>query len=606
MSSANTTPPDSGSDFKLLKDDVVEGVDEYSRSKSKKNPPNGGKGNGVEIKPTGVAKATGLMMAAVLLSRVLGVLRDAIISHYFGRGAQTDAYNAAFTVPDLLWNLLQSGALASTIVPIITEYRQKGQFKMADKVVGIVATTIFVFIGTLILVMEIFAPGLTRALNPGFDPSRVAMSVPLTRVLLPAQLFFFLGGLLMGVMYSRKQFLIPAFGPVIYNAGIIFGAVVLRLFFPPAIAIQGLVWGALAGAFIGNMLLPAIGVARLGVKIRPSIEILNPAAVKVWKMLLPIGLGVGLPSIDQVVNKYYASFFGMGDTTALMNAYRLMLLPIGVFAQSMAIAVFPTLSTQAADKDLGAMRSTLNQSLRNILFLTLPASALICVLANPIITFLLQSGQYKASDTEVTASVLCYLSFGIFAWSCSSLLTRGFYALQSSKVPAISGAVVSVIFIAMNASIVRAYLGLSWKVIFHLANAPTLTSNDHSGNGIKWIALSTSISAGIHCCALLFLLARRLRGIQSGKLIASVVKTVLATTALSITAFILNAGIEGLASTFVMPAKLQALLSLAVAGGFGLIAFCVVAKALKMPELETGIAMVSSKLGGVGKFLRRK
>lgn len=553
-----------------------------SSTSTPSDPPAGETTEGGDVKPTGVAKATGLMMAAVLLSRVLGVVRDAIISHYFGRGAQTDAYNAAFTVPDLLWNLLQSGALASTIVPIITEYRQQGNAKTADKVVSIVATTIFVFIGLLIVIMEIFAPALTRMLNPGFDVSRVAMSVPLTRVLLPAQLFFFLGGLLMGVMYSRKQFLIPAFGPVIYNAGIIFGAVVLRVFFPPAIAIQGLVWGALAGAFIGNLLLPSIGVARLGVKLKPSLEVLHPAAVKVWKMLLPIGLGVGLPSIDQVVNKYFASFFGTGDTTALMNAYRLMLLPIGVFAQSMAIAVFPTLSSQAADKDYKAMRGTLNQSLRNILFLTVPASAIICVLAVPIITFLLQSGAYKPHDTEVTASVLRYLALGIFAWSCSSLLTRGFYAIQNSKVPAISGAAVSVIFILMN-----------WAVV-------------HFNMGIIWLAISTSLSAAIHCTALLILLAMRLQGIQRAKLIISAAKTLVSTAALAMVAWSVNLVIEHLASAILLPPKIWAIVSLVLAGGLGIVAFYLVARALKMPELEVGVNMVTSRLGGVKKLLQKK
>jgi putative peptidoglycan lipid II flippase len=419
-------------------------------------------------------------------------------------------------------------------------------------------------------------------LNPGFDANRIAMSVPLTRVLLPAQLFFFLGGLLMGVMYSRKQFLIPAFGPVIYNAGIIFGAIVLRPFFPPHVAIQGLVWGALGGAFIGNLMLPFIGVSRLGVKFTPSFEVLHPAAKKVWRMLLPIGLGVGLPSIDQVVNKYFASYFGTGDTTALMNAYRLMLLPIGVFAQSMAIAVFPTLSSQAAEKDYKAMRGTLNQSLRNILFLTLPSTALIVVLANPIITFLLQSGKYTGSDSAVTASVLCYLALGIFAWSCSSLLTRGFYALQSSKVPAISGAVVSVIFILMNWLVVRYRLGISW------------------------IAISTSVSAAIHCFALLFLLSRRLKGIQRGRLIASVAKTFVATIALSVVAYILNRAVIALSTVVWMPPKVEAILSLTVAGGLGLLAFYGVARALKMPELETGVKMVASKLGGVKKLLGRR
>lgn len=413
-------------------------------------PPPGGK------KPLGIAGATGLMMATVLLSRILGVVRDAIISSHFGRTPQTDAYNAAFTVPDLLFYLLQSGALSSTVVPILTEFRQQGKDKAADKTVSVVASVIFVFIGLLICLMWINARALTIWLNPGFvtDEStlhRIALAVPLTRVLLPAQMFFFLGGLMMGVLYSRKQFFVPAMGPVIYNAGIIFGGVALSHW----LGIRGLVWGAIGGAFLGNFLLPFLSVLKLGVRLRPSFDVMHPAAMKVWRLLLPIGLGVSLPNIDQMVNKAFASYLGPGDTTAIMNAYRLMLLPIGVFAQAMALAAFPTLSGQAAENNLSAMRRTMNQSLRNILFLTVPASALMFLLAEPIITFLLQSGKYTHADTLVTASALRSLSLGIFAWSCQSLLTRGFYALQNSKVPVISGAIVSVLFIGMNFYVVR-------------------------------------------------------------------------------------------------------------------------------------------------------
>jgi len=417
-------------------------------------PPGGGK------KPLGIAGATALMMVMVLLSRILGVLRDAIIAKYFGRSPLTDAYQAAFTVPDLLFYLLQSGALSSTVVPILTEYRQQGKGKSADKLVSIVASVIFVFIGLLICLMWINARALTIALNLGFDEHTVDLSVPLTRVLLPAQMFFFLGGLMMGVLYSRKQFLIPALGPVIYNAGIIFGGVVLRHW----LGIHGLVWGAIGGAFLGNFLIPLLAVLRLGVRIRPSFDVTHPAAMQVWRMLLPIGLGVSLPNIDQMVNKEFASFLGKGDTTAIMAAYRLMLLPIGVFAQAMALAAFPTLSAQAAEKNITAMRRTMNQSLRNILFLTVPASALMFLLAEPVVTFLLQSGRFTHADSLVTASALRSLSLGIFAWSCQSLLTRGFYALQNSKVPVISGAIVSVLFVAMNAWVVRPVIHVKARV----------------------------------------------------------------------------------------------------------------------------------------------
>ena len=260
-------------------------------------------------------------------------------------------------------------------------------------------------------------------------------------------------------------------GPVIYNSGIIFGGVVLRYW----LGIEGLVWGAIGGAFIGNFLIPFLRVRQLGVKFAPSLQVMHPAARKVWAMLLPMGLGVALPNIDQIVNKYYASYLGAGETTAMMNAYRLMLLPIGVFAQAMALAIYPTLAGHAADKNIKAMRSTMSHSLRNILFLTVPASALMFILASPIIAFLLQSGKYTAADTAATAAVLRSLSLGIFAWSCQSLLTRGFYALQNSRVPVASGIVVSVLFLFMNWFVVfRTHLGVRGSALRRASPPPSI------------------------------------------------------------------------------------------------------------------------------------
>ena len=519
----------------------------------------------------GIAKASAIMMVTVLASRILGVLRDSIIAYYFGRGAATDAYQAAFTVPDLLFYLLQSGALSSTIVPIITEYRQLGKHRDADYTVSIVASTIFVVIGLLICVMWIKARALTIMLNPGFDAGRIAMAVPLTRILLPAQMFFFLGGLMMGVLYSRKEFLIPALGPVIYNSGIIFGGVALHHW----LHIEGLVWGAIGGAFVGNFLIPFIRVRQLGVHLKFSLHVLHPSARKVWAMLLPMGLGVALPNIDQIVNKLFASYLGAGETTAIMNAYRLMLLPIGIFAQALALAVYPTFAGQAAQHDYKGLRETMNASLRNILFMTVPASVLMFLLATPVITFLLQSGKYTASDTAATAGALQALSVGIFAWSTQSLLTRGFYALQNSRIPVISGICVSVIFVFMN-----------WFVVHH------------TSLGVVGLGLSTSIAATIHATALTILLSRRLNGIHGALLLVSTIKTLIATGGLLAATWAVQYGL-----TIVFPLshipKLSALIILLGASAAGVAAFMGIAKMLHMPELRDALRLLD-------RFKRRR
>jgi putative peptidoglycan lipid II flippase len=287
-------------------------------------------------------------------------------------------------------------------------------------------------------------------------------------------------------------------------------------------------------------------------------------------MLLPMGLGVALPNIDQLVNKYFASFLGHGETTAMMNAYRLMLLPIGVFAQAMALAVYPTMTTYAAEKNIKALRSTMNQSLRNILFLTVPASALMFILSDPIIAFLLQSGKFTGSDTLATGSVLRSLSLGIFAWSCQSLLTRGFYALQNSRVPVASGIVVSVLFVAMN-----------WFVVFH------------THLGVAGLGYTTSIAATIHMTALLILLRFRLNGIQGERLFVSAAKTALATLALVAVSLLFKSLLTPVVAHFYP--KVASLIVILLAGGLGGGAYLGAAHLMKMGELRDAIALITRR-----------
>lgn len=526
---------------------------------------------------SGIARAAGLITLMVLLSRILGMLRDSIIAYLFGQGPQSDAYQAAFTVPDLLFYLLQSGALSSTIVPIIREYHQHGKDKLAEKSVNIVATTIFVFIGLLTTVMWIYARPLTVWLNSGYPASTIDIAVPLTRTLLPAQIFFFIGGLMMGVLYERKQFLIPSLGPLIYNGGIIAGGILLYRWQ----GIHGFIWGAFGGAFIGNFVLQLLAVKATGFHFRPSLDVLHPAAKKVWRMLLPIGLGVSLPSIDQLVNKWFSSHTPAGHTTALMNAYRYMLLPLGIFAQSMAIAAYPTLAAFAAERNMRAFRSTLNESLRNILFLTVPCAALLYVLSVPIITFLLQHGKFTVADTQLTAGVLRYLSIGIFAWGSASLLTRGFYALQSSKVPVISGACVSVLFIAMNWYVIK-YHRLDW--------------------GVLGLGLSTSIAATIHASLLLWLLRRRINGIQGLILAVSVTRLAIATVILCLVAWGIRIGMAHLLPIAVHP-KVASFAIICVAGVISLVAYTATAVKLGMPEAQQIIGRVRRLTGKIGAKL---
>ncbi len=318
---------------------------------------------------------------------------------------------------------------------------------------------------------------------------------------------------MMGVLQTKDVFLGQAIGPIIYNLGIIFGGTILFRFAPANNRIVVLCWGALIGAFIGNIIIQWVLIRKIGGYFVPKRlkELLADRDVKqgskqVWIMMLPILLGVALPQIAAITNKYFASYLTAGAQSALMNANRMMQVPLGVFAQATAIAIFPTMAAQYAQRDIKALRSTTNYGLRFIFFMTIPASVMMIVLALPIVQLLLQSGKYTANDAREAAAALQYYSIGIFAWSGHSILARAFYSVKNTKVPVIVGTIATILFVPMNRPLMEMF-------------------------GFRGLALATTIASALNMFALLYLVRLRFRGIQGGKLLISVSKTLAASLA---------------------------------------------------------------------------
>lgn len=524
-----------------------------------------------------MARDAGIMFAATLLSRLIGMVRDTIIAAKFGATIDTDTYFAAFKLPDTLYYLVAGGALSSTFVPVFSEYWHHGKVKSAWKTFSIVSTVTFLLAAVFVIIAEIFAPQFVHILNLGYGPQTIALAVPLTRIVLPAQIFFLLGGLLMGTQNARGLFKIAAIAPCIYNLGIIFGALVLVPFFAhTAHPMAGLMWGALIGAFIGNFLFQLIPVMRLGLHFRPSLQIGYPGAVKVWRLMLPILLGASLPNVDQIVNSLFASYLQPGSQTCLQNANRIMLIPIGIFGQAMGIAILPAMATMAAANQKRAFKKTTNAGIRIILFLTAPASALFYLLSVSIVAFLYHRGKFTAFDVNYTADALRMYAIGICVWSAQAILTRGFYALQDSRTPVISGTIMTVIFFGMN-----------WFVVH----------KTHSG--IHGLALSTTIAATMHLIIMFVLLRRRTRGLQDVFLTASVIRIAFATAILclvtAMTENILQSRIDPLKST------LYALIDIAVPGAIGVFAYGAVSHVIRAPELSSVTAMMKAMAARLGR-----
>ena len=437
-----------------------------------------------------VTKAAGIMMAAIFVSRLLGLVREMVIANQFGGGGVVSAYRMAFILPDNLYFLLSSGALSSAFIPVFTEYWTKGEEEEAWKVFSVIATFIFLVLGSAIVLCEVFAPPLVRLVAFGIakeHPELLGIIVVMARIILPSQIFFFMGGLIMASLYSRQHFLAPAIGPIIYNIGIICGGV----FLAARLGISSLTWGALAGAFLGNFVLQAIVVRKLGIKFKPSLNLRHPGVVKVGKLALPVILGLSLPYVHVNVNYWFGAFLSKESVAALGFANRLMQTPLGVFGQAAAVALFPTLAAQAARKEIGQLRAGVNFGLRGIFLLTVPSSVLMMVLATPIVRMLFQHGEFTASDAPYVGYALVFYSLGIAALAGQAIIARGFYALQDTVAPVVTGTAATIVFIPLN-----------WLLMKPLG---------HGG-----LALATSIAATLNMVALLEILRRRLGGINGG------------------------------------------------------------------------------------------
>jgi putative peptidoglycan lipid II flippase len=387
------------------------------------------------------------MMVSLLLSRILGLVRDMVMAGMFGAGKDVDAYTLAFMLPDFLFFAIAGGALSSAFIPVFSEYlhtkREREAWHIFSVVTTVMSTVVLAFIGIAFL----FAEPFTRLLAGGKSEELMPLIVQMTRILLPAQFAFFIGGLMFGTLYARQVFAVPGLGPNIYNIGIILGASVLGRIFHPGVV--GMAWGALLGAVIGNLLIPLFVMRGMGSHFRPSFDLKHPGVKRVFILMAPVVLGLSLPGVYDMITRYFGTFYHDGVNSWLRYANLLMQAPLGVFGQSLAIAVFPALAQFYAQERMDMYRAQLSSTIRTVLYLTIPVSALFIVGAEPIVAALLQHGEFTHADTLQVAHLLRIFAFGIWAWCLQPVLMRGFFAVQSSVVPVIAGTLTTIIFVIL-------------------------------------------------------------------------------------------------------------------------------------------------------------
>jgi putative peptidoglycan lipid II flippase len=457
-----------------------------------------------EQRKTQLARAAALVIGAYVLSRVLGLGREIIIGREFGTTRELDAYLAAFRIPDLIFQLIAGGALGSAFIPTFTTYLARSRETEAWRLASSIMNLVLAVLTASAAVAALLAPWLVSGIAPGFTPEEQALTVQLMRTMLVSPVVFGLSGVVMGILNSYRHFLVPALAPAVYNLCIIAGAALLA----PRMGVFGLAAGVVAGSFM-HLAIQIPQLVRQGASYRPTIDLSNPGVREVGRLMLPRVLGLATVQVNFLVNTLLASKLVEGSLAALNYAWLLMLLPQGIFAMGIATAAFPTFSDLAARGRREELRSTVSETLRLTLFLSIPSAVALIILREPLVRLLLERGRFDPSSTQAVAWALQFYALGLVAHSALEILTRGFYSMHDTRTPVIVGVGAMILNIVLSLVLIRPL--------------------QHGG-----LALANSAATIVETVLLLLIIRGRLGGLERGTLVRSTMKIALAATVMGI------------------------------------------------------------------------
>lgn len=401
------------------------------------------------------------MMASIVLSRVIGFFREMILARSVGATEMTDVYYASFTIPDFINYLMAAGALSISFIPILAPYLKADQAQ-GQKVFRAAASWMGLVIVILIAMAEWMAPNLTAFIAPGFNAEQSKLLTQLLRIILPAQFFFYWGGLAIAVQQTHGKFLFSALAPIVYNLGII----VFGLLLHQTHGVLGFSIGVTVGCFFSHGVLQWWGLKQLGYSAIPLFSLDS----EVWKAIrrylwlsLPISLGFSLVVTDEWITKYFASMLEPRAISWLSYARTEMRIPVAIVGQAAGIASFPYLSRLWAEKDFGTYHQTLIRELQKLWALAPLASVLLIVHSLPITQFVYGGGKLSSADLFQTSQTVKVFGFGVFFWTAQILLARVFYSAQKTWLPSLIGSLISVLVIPLYSILSKehAHLGLA-------------------------------------------------------------------------------------------------------------------------------------------------
>ena len=376
--------------------------------------------------------ASAMLALLGLLSRVLGVLRDRILASRFGASDLLDVYYVSFNIPDFVFNLLVVGAVSSAFIPVFIEYQSKKKGDEWNLVNNFLNILVAVMTGTVGILL-IITPWIIGLIAPGFSPDKKELAVLFTRVMLFSPIIFSVSVVIGSVLQVFHRFLAYAIAPIMYNLGIIFGAIFLVPKFGPLGLAEGVVLGALLHLIVQ---LPAL--RGVGFKWKKTWNYGDVGMVKILKLMIPRTIGLAAVQINWIVLNAMATTISAGSVVVLNFANNFQYLPISLVGISTAVASFPTLSREALDENKKDFGDRINRTLRQVLFIVLPLSFLMIYLRTDLIRIILGSGLFASRDIELTGNVLGFFMLGVFAQSIIPFLARSFYAMQNTFVPVIA------------------------------------------------------------------------------------------------------------------------------------------------------------------------
>ena len=513
-----------------------------------------------------LANVSLILTLAALASRLLGWIRLLVIGSQFGATNELDAYFAAFRIPDAIFQLVVAGALSAALIPVFSGYRARGEEDEAWRLASSVINLVLIALAAFSAVMAITAPWVVPIIAPGFDAETTELTVRMTRLMLLSPVFVGMGAVVSGLLNSHERFTLPAIAPLVYNLAIIAAAVILA----PLVGVEGLAIGVVIGSILHLAIqLPAL--RGVGQRYDLTLGLGHPGVRQVVWLMGPRMLGLAAGQLNFIVSTVLASGLAVGSVTAYNYAFQLSQIPVGVLGVSVAVALFPTFSRDAALGRIAEIRRQLSTSLRVLIFLAAPLTAITIVLAGPIAAVFFQYGLFSAEASERTAGALVFFSIGLGGHIVVHVMTRAFYAMQDTRTPVL------------------------WAIVAVAINVPLMIVLA-GPMGIEGLALALSISATLEVLGLVWALRQRIGSIEEAEVLGSAARSGLAALVAGLVMF------GGLAATQAWLADMLVngagrVLALAVLAGGGTAIYLMAASALGSDEF----AQVRRYLAGRGR-----